>query len=493
MNVAELKKRILLGFAYPELFYLPSEKKKKVSKLIIYPMIYATLNNTLDGFYDVPTYTSVPYIKSSVCFVIIDLSGNVVYRYDNNTTDTASNKIEIEISDGDYIVKILSMSGYASVNSDAEKVKVNGETSFDLKLYVRHFKAVTVNSYDVETFTTSTPFSHGPRVVDEPKEIMRLSQVDIYELKWNKWVKVLSHNCTPLRIDSYQVDSITTTTATYVVGFVKNKVTTSTIYGETPLIAETTTEIAHFASYMVRNNNLPSKVTQEFKFLDDTRYAAGLHGFQSSNSYLAPYREIDGVGSTDSCQQCMNRELYTTDYKGQILKRFGSLIESRAAINVYQEMQKGANVYDINDISAEKFFGSLGGSSLWKFKNYDPWNNVWVEDYRIIFTENLYILAVADTNAELIKTYLPTINYFDSDFKEERERDEAHSGNFWGWITTVGFSPFASSRAVLVEENGTIASYTYGLLSFHDLIITNINAMDSRSFTWYAEDYDKYI
>lgn len=495
MNVAELKKRILRSFAYPELFYLPTIKtgETKTSKLIIQFELYTVLNDSLDGFYEVPTHKSYYSINPTIDFVIIDIAGNIVYRYDRqHTTDKLPEKVEIELDNGEYYFKILYMRGCRIVGDEHRNITVQGETNTILKFYVRHFKAVTVNSDNIEIFTTSSPFSSSARIVDNPIEFMRLSQVDIYELKWDTWVKVLSYNCTPMQLDYYQVDSANTTTCNYVVGFVKNKVSTYTYTFEPPMGGERTTKIVHFATYRVSNTNRPSNVTKEMTFLDDTRYSANSYGLQSAYPKLMPCKEENGVDTSSSCGPYLNRELYTTAYDGQILVRFSTLIGAQAAINVYQEIQKGADVYDIDDISAEKFFNSFGGSSLWKFKRYNSWDKVWIEEYRIIFTKSLYDTAVEDTNAELIKTYLPTISYFDSDFKRERERDEAYSGAFWNWNNGVGYSPVSNGVPVTVNENGVDTSYS-GLMIFNNLTITNINAMNSNSFIWYAEDYDKYI
>lgn len=467
-------------------------KRNVLSKLIIQFNLYSVLNNSLDGFYDVPTHETRYAINPTIDFAIIDTLDNVVYRYDRqHTTDKFPEKVEIELDNGEYYFKILYMQGCGMVGNKYQNITVQGETNITLKFYVRHFKAVTVNSDNVETFTTSSPFSSFVRTVDEPIEIMRLSQVDIYELKWDTWVKVLSYNCTPMYLDYYQVDSANTTTTTYVVGFVKNKVSTYTSTFEPPTVEEKTTRIVHFAVYRVHNSNRPSNVTRDMLFLDDTRYSANSYGLQSAYPYLTPCKEENGIDTSSACSAYLNRELYTTVYHGQILARFGTLIGAQAAINVYQELQKGVNVFDIDDISPEVFFGSFGGSSLWKIKSYDSWDNVWTETYRIIWNQSLYNNAVANPNAELVKTYLPTISYFDNDFKRERERDEMYTGNFWKWGNGVGYSPISNGVPIVVNENGVDTKYS-GLVIFKDLIITNINAMYQNSFIWYAEDYDKY-
>lgn len=112
MNVAELKKRLLRGFAYPELFYLPVKKVKEIKKGTLYICTRIPYYNVDTETFD-DTWKTYQYWYTQI--VVKDISDNVVYTTRKNTTaqlHTINN-----LPYGTYKVKVI-MAAYGGVVLD---------------------------------------------------------------------------------------------------------------------------------------------------------------------------------------------------------------------------------------------------------------------------------------------------------------------------------------------------------------------------------------
>lgn len=500
MNVKQFKRRWLHSKVEPELFYMSTEKMvKKKSKLIIYPVVFRVLTETLDGFYNSLTYTTVRYIKSFVEFVITDLSGNILFKYDeNNTTSINSTRIEVEVNDGTYLLKILYTKGYGIVNGEVQEVIVNGDTNFELKFYLRHFKAVTINDDNVEIYSVKQDLAVYIDTVVDVNSASRLSQVDVYELKWDKWVKLLNYNCTPMFLDTWGTATADKTmTNFYMVGYTTDVTITTTSGG---MIEVQKRQCGNKLSAW-KNETPNTAASKIYEFENNVAYAATSNGYLNTAFVsLAPH-EIEITTNTNLSEKksFLNGELYQSpdSISGRISRR-GSLLALQAVMTVYQDIMEGVDVFDIDTITPKRFLGVYGGSCLWKCESIDSTDVKRTGFYALAYTTDRYNSLSNDRASSLVKKYLPIINYFNEDFKLERNRDKKYSGNFYVWNSGTSSSPFSNGVPVTIRSNGTNKTYAGGLMIFDNLSITNINAINNSGsygiscLSWYAEDYDKY-
>lgn len=424
------------------------QNKKSPAKLIIHFDLYEVLNADLSGFYNTVTLLN----RVDVEFAVLNASRDVIYTSPKNryfTNDTA-----VELPNGAYTIKLL-YSAYGFVGGEEQGVTVSGETVYAIKLYLRHFKAVTVIDESYETYHggrwITTWYHHGN---GEAGEVKCLSQIDIFELKWDKWVKVLNYNCVPLRLpfvatSFYSVEGKGTRQEDtfYVNGIVKSSHNISYNYNGT--VGLNTQR--NFRGFVATAQGKP--------YLDNVKYASAI----SKSGELPMFGET-ATGSWGSPE--------TADASNYTVK---NLVIAELAINLYEDNKN----YEDTELDAD-FFVKYGGSVL-----FDNTGIGSTPQYFLVTDLQNYEIEKARYN--IIKTYLPKVRFFDEEFEKERKKDKQHSGNLWN--ANIGFS---NEMPVNVNENGVVTEYAGGITIFNELIISNINAIGSDSFAWYSDDFSQY-
>ncbi|MCM1024765.1 MAG: hypothetical protein NC395_12025 [Prevotella sp.] len=116
MNVAELKKRILRGFAYPELFFLPIKQAETgVGTLIIKHLLHRNFDvDTMSFTDDTTAYRGMKY-------VIFNAAKQVVY---SNKSFTPPTELEISLPGGKYTIKIIYIDAGITAKEKMSEVEV---------------------------------------------------------------------------------------------------------------------------------------------------------------------------------------------------------------------------------------------------------------------------------------------------------------------------------------------------------------------------------
>lgn len=427
------------------------QNKKSPAKLIIHFDLYEVLKADLSGFYN----TVTPLNRVDVEFAVLNASRDVIYTSPKNryfTNDTA-----VELPNGAYTIKLL-YSVYGFVGGEEQEVTVSGETVYAIKLYLRHFKAVTVIDESYETYHggrwISTWYYHGNGEADEVK---CLSQIDIFELKWDKWVKVLNYNCVPLRLpfvmtSFYPVEGkgLKQEDTFYVNGIVKSSHSISYNYNGT--VGQNIQ--SNFRGFV--------NTAQDEPYLNDIKY----------NSVVSKSGEFPKFGVMQITEGEWGGSQKTADSSIYTVK---NLVIAELAVNLYEDNKN----YEDTGLDAD-FFVKYGGSVL-----FDNTGIGSTPQYFLVTDLQNYEIEKARFN--IIKTYLPKVRFFDEEFEKERKKDKQHSGNLWN--ANIGFS---NGIPVNVNEDGAVTEYVGGITIFNDLIISNINAIGSNSFAWYSDDFSQY-
>lgn len=341
------------------------QTKSSTAKLIIRFDLYEVLKSDLSGFYDTVTSLNMVNVK----FVVLDSSRNAVYTSPNHYF---ANGTAIELPNGQYTIKML-FSAYGFVGGEEQAVTVNGETVYTFKLYKRHFKAMTVTGGDSDVYNGTALSYYGDiNYTGQVNEVIALSQINVYELKWDKWEKILNYSCLPVGI------TINTRNEYYYLN--------GQING-----------IRHY----------------------QTQYFGGIVMAQSWTSYGSSYTQTFVGWENDEAVFITVGEDYTSISKHS---------SSQMGLDNLDYMSNAAELYHDRTIYSDKdsidnnFFNKYKGKVLLKYQEET--------------TNNMYFLGdprrpIYDST-DFVKIYLPTVNFFNEDLLKERETAEHNGDWFWG-------------------------------------------------------------
>lgn len=362
-------------------------KKSDTAKLIIHFDLYEVLKSDLSGFYN----TITPLVKVNVKFSVLDLSRNIVYTSPNNIF---TNGTAVELPNGKYIVKLL-FSAYGFAGGEEQAVTVSGETVYTVKLYKRHFKAMTVidSNYEVYNGTRLAVNVGQSGSTGEANEVKAISQINVFELKWDSWVKILNFDCVP---ESYRGTD-----------------TVQTFYEQ--------------ASGQYSNVRIY-----------ETRYVKGVVTSKSGISkgwYSGAYTDnFVGWENNKAIFQHRGVQNYDSQYTSEELG-FNNLDYMYNAAMLYHDKKS----YDENSID-DDFFSEYKGMVLLKREQESPEVMYFFGDPRTY---------VSDIPIDFVKIYLPSVNYFNEELLSEREIAEQNGAHFWN----------ESLGAVKINEDGTVQNY----------------------------------
>lgn len=380
-------------------------KKFDTTKLIIYFDLYEVLKADLSGFYN----TVTPLSKVNVKFAVLDLSRNVVYISPYNTF---TNGTAIELPNGKYTIKLL-FSAYGFVGGEEQTVTVSGETVYTVKLYKRHFKAMTVTGGNYDAYNGTMVSYYGTNgATGQADEVIAISQINVYELKWDKWERVLNYSCVPAR------------------GYTLN--TLSEYY-------YLNGQIRGIRNYQTQYFN--GIVTSESGFSPPGGWYPGSYsvtftGWEDGEAVFTTVRESGSTSTSKLSSSDMGLDNLGYIYNAAMLYHDGK-------------------VYSGEDSIDDDFYSKYKGKSLLKYQQET--------------TDNMYVLKdPRNTNSsaifDFVKIYLPTVNYFNKELLKEREAAEQNEDCFWGDFDTVK-----------INEDGVVQSYNSKMI-YNGLEVTKINS-----------------
>lgn len=134
MNVAELKKRILRGFAEPKLFWIPIKQPDAgIGTLIIQHVLHNTFNA------DTMSFTDDTVVYRGMRYVILDSEKRVVY---SNKKQTPPIELKISLPSGKYTFKIIySDPGCVAKEKNAEiEIIPNKTVTYAAEFFVDLYK-----------------------------------------------------------------------------------------------------------------------------------------------------------------------------------------------------------------------------------------------------------------------------------------------------------------------------------------------------------------
>lgn len=341
--------------------------KSDTAKLIIHFDLYDVLKSDLSGFYN----TVTPLGRVNVKFAVLDFSRNVVYTSPYNTV---TNNTEIELPSGKYTVKLL-FSAYGIVGGEEQTVTVSGETVYTIKLYKRHFKAMTVTGGNFDVYNGTMVSYYGDvGYTGQADEVIGMSQINVYELKWDKWEKILNYSCVPVIFD------VTTYTEYYYLdGYIRG--------------------IRHY----------------------QTQYFGGIVTAESgvsppSNSFSTTFT---GWENGEAIFTRVSGSYTSTSKRSSSQMGLDNLNYIYNAVTLYHD---GKSYSDVDSIDDDFFNKYKGGALLkWKEATNEPM-------YGFGDPRNQNTMTYRD----FVKIYLPTVNYFNEELLKECEAAEQNGDWFWG-------------------------------------------------------------
>lgn len=137
MNVAELKKRLLRGFAHTDLFYPPINQPIETGVGIL--IIKHVLHNVFS--LDTMSYTDDTVTYRGMRYVILNSENQVVYS-NKNLKQSPPPELEISLPNGKYTIKIIYIDygGMAKENSAEIKVIPNKTITYIMEFFVGVYK-----------------------------------------------------------------------------------------------------------------------------------------------------------------------------------------------------------------------------------------------------------------------------------------------------------------------------------------------------------------
>lgn len=459
MNVKQFHMKYLWALIHPEMFLLPYKKKKaEMSKLTLRVKLYNILNYNMDGFYDSPTIMTInKLLTNNLGFVIIDANGNVVYNF-KNQKPSASTELNLDLDAGIYHIKFLFSINMGIVGGEIQQITVDGETTFDILLYTRHFKTVSIVD-DCETYDGYESFYGWYPSGNASMTAKNIPKMDIYELKWDTWTKIITYNT------AQDARTITITTSYEVVpqkglsgptiSYIKacRLAYTGQAYGYDGNLASSTSSV--FVGYELYDENLSDNVKYDFSE-DDL------------NMMRLVYKDTNLLNGNVT---------KTYNEINPLLEYFRKQPERlTAAMKLYQFKKDYA---DVDSVDSD-FFSEYSGSVLFKY-SYNE--NI---SYNSISNYSYYNQYLNTPYYTPLKTYFPAITFMDNDFQKERYNSVRFSSNEEFWRENTSLSGAAS-----VYENGDVVQYDNGVTVFDYLSTTVIGTSDSPIF-WYSDDYAEF-
>ena len=134
------------------------------------------------------------------------------------------------------------------------------------------------------------------------------------------------------------------------------------------------------------------------------------------------------------------------------------------AVTLYHDGKTYSGADSIDD----DFFIKYKGTVLQKFQEANTIPQYFLGDPRKPQTTSY---------TDVVKLYLPTVNYFDESLLQERKLAEQHGNNFWGNI----------NGTAKVNEGDAVTNYNRGKTIYNGLEVTKINS--AGNFFWYSDDY----
>ncbi len=394
---------------------------KSAAKLIIHFDLYEVLKSDLSGFYNMVTSLKTVNIE----FSILTASGNAIYTSPKNRYFT--NDTEVELPKGVYTIKFL-YSEYGFVGGEEQKVTISGETVCTIKLYKRHFKSITVvdNNYDVyHGAMISYYYSDAEATANEVKAI---SKIDVFELKWDSWIKVLNYNCVPINL-------------------LLGKITTHS--------EKTNTGARHYNTFYCKGiiTSESGSVTNSGVAPDHT-YSKGFTGRWENDKPIFWQNYSKAFWGTPAGYS----------EKAGDIPDMENLNYAYYAVTLYHDGKTYSGADSIDD----DFFIKYKGTVLQKFQEANTIPQYFLGDPRKPQTTSY---------TDVVKLYLPTVNYFDESLLQERKLAEQHGNNFWGNI----------NGTAKVNEGDAVTNYNRGKTIYNGLEVTKINS--AGNFFWYSDDY----